>query len=48
MMSKKKHNDHKTLTVLGIVSTSVSGAALLASAVGLASGILTIIQGQRK
>ena len=47
-MSKKQQNERKALTILGIVSTSVSGAALLASAVGLASGILTIIQGQRK
>jgi hypothetical protein len=48
IMSKKQQNERKALTILGIVSTSVSGAALLASAVGLASGILTIIQGQRK
>jgi hypothetical protein len=47
MMSKKKQNERR-ITILGIITTSVSGAALLASAVGLASGILTIIQGQRK
>ncbi|MCI1284265.1 MAG: hypothetical protein LKG24_06700 [Lacticaseibacillus songhuajiangensis] len=47
MMSKKKQSERR-ITILGIITTSVSGAALLASAVGLASGILTIIQGQRK
>lgn len=39
---------NKQTTILGIISTSVSGATLLASAIGLASGILTIIKGQQR
>jgi len=39
-------NDKKT-TLLGIIATSAAGTALLASAVGLATGILTIIRGTK-
>lgn len=37
----------KQTTILGIITTSVTGVALLTSAVGLASGILTILKGVR-
>ncbi|WP_269057678.1 hypothetical protein [Lacticaseibacillus zhaodongensis] len=37
----------KKTMVLGIIATSAAGTALVASALALASGILTIIQGSK-
>ncbi|WDF81786.1 hypothetical protein PQ472_07590 [Lacticaseibacillus pabuli] len=39
--------NEKHTTTLGIITTATAGAALLASALGLAAGILTIVTGTK-